>query len=57
MGDRSLFTTEAGLRAAFEAFAPLQGPDRPTPQPYAPGSWGPEAAAELAKPYRWMLGQ
>ncbi|MGO1560307.1 Glucose-6-phosphate 1-dehydrogenase [Actinomycetales bacterium JB111] len=57
MGDRSLFTTEAGLRAAFEAFAPLQGPDRPTPQPYAPGSWGPESAAELAKPYRWMLGQ
>ncbi|MGC5617483.1 glucose-6-phosphate dehydrogenase [Georgenia sp. Z1491] len=56
-GDRSLFTTADGLRAAFEAFAPLQGDERPDPQPYAPGSWGPAAAAELAFPHRWMLGQ
>lgn len=57
VGDRSLFTTEVGLRAAFTAFAPLQGPQRPTPLPYAPGSWGPEEAGRLAAPHRWMLGQ
>ncbi|MGC5628332.1 glucose-6-phosphate dehydrogenase [Georgenia sp. Z1344] len=57
LGDRSLFTTADGLRAAFEAFAPLQNGERPEPQPYAPGSWGPAAAAELAFPHRWMLGQ
>ncbi|MFD1507547.1 glucose-6-phosphate dehydrogenase [Georgenia yuyongxinii] len=57
IGDRSLYTTENGLRAAFTAFAPLQGPDRPTPLPYAPGSWGPEEARRLAAPHRWMLGE
>ncbi|WP_448072899.1 glucose-6-phosphate dehydrogenase [Georgenia yuyongxinii] len=57
LGDRSLFTTEKGLRAAFTAFAPLQGPERPAPLPYAPGSWGPEEAHRLAKPHRWMLGE
>ncbi|MPV38500.1 glucose-6-phosphate dehydrogenase [Georgenia subflava] len=56
IGDRSLFTTAEGLRAAFTAFAPLQGPDRPTPLPYAPGSWGPKEADRLAVPHRWMLG-
>lgn len=56
-GDRSLFTTAEGLRAAFAAFAPLQGPDRPTPEPYEPGSWGPEEARRLAQPYSWVLGQ
>ncbi|WP_240645772.1 glucose-6-phosphate dehydrogenase [Georgenia sp. SYP-B2076] len=57
VGDRSLFTTAEGLRAAFTAFAPLQGPDRPTPVPYAPGSWGPQEARRLAEPRRWMLGE
>ncbi|MHB1064758.1 MAG: glucose-6-phosphate dehydrogenase [Georgenia sp.] len=57
IGDRSLFTTEVGLRAAFTAFAPLQGPDRPAPLPYVPGSWGPEEARRLVAPHRWMLGQ
>ncbi|MGO1739763.1 MAG: hypothetical protein ACTHYM_12280 [Actinomycetaceae bacterium] len=56
-GDRSLFTTAEGLRAAFDAFEPLQTEDRPKPLPYAPGTWGPSAAADLALPYRWMLGQ
>ena len=54
--DRSLFTTADGLRAAFRAFAPLQGPERPDPEPYAPGSWGPAEARRLAEPYFWMLG-
>lgn len=56
-GDRSLFTTEAGLRAAFHAFAPLQGDARPEPLPYAPGSWGPAEAARLVAPYGWLLEQ
>ena len=56
-GDRSLFTTAEGLRAAFAAFAPLQGPDRPAPQPYEPGSWGPVGARRLAEPYHWVLGE
>ncbi|MEE6280114.1 glucose-6-phosphate dehydrogenase [Georgenia sp. MJ170] len=56
-GDRSMFTTAAGLRAAFVAFAPLQGDGRPAPLPYEPGSWGPAAAAELVAPHRWFLGQ
>lgn len=58
-GDRTLFTSAAGLRHAFTAFAPLQGPDRPDPLPYAPGSWGPEEAAALADTGdggRWVLG-
>ncbi|PFG40757.1 glucose-6-phosphate 1-dehydrogenase [Georgenia soli] len=57
IGDRSLFTTAEGLRAAFTAFAPLQGPERPDPLPYEPGSWGPEEARRLAQPHRWMLGE
>ncbi|MFD1716893.1 glucose-6-phosphate dehydrogenase [Georgenia deserti] len=56
-GDRSLFTTADGLRAAFTAFAPLQGKDRPVPAVYAPGSWGPAEARELPAPHRWMLGE
>ena len=56
-GDRSLFTTAEGLRAAFAAFAPLQGPDRPAPEPYEPGSWGPVGARRLAEPYHWVLGE
>jgi glucose-6-phosphate 1-dehydrogenase len=57
LGDRSLYTTAEGLRAAFTAFAPLQGPERPEPVPYAPGSWGPAEARRLAQPHRWMLGE
>jgi glucose-6-phosphate 1-dehydrogenase len=54
-GDRSLFTTSAGLARAWAAFAPLQD-DPPEVQPYRPGSWGPEAAAALAEPCGWLLG-
>lgn len=55
-GDRTLFTTPYGLEAAWTAFEPLLGPDRPAPLPYAPGSWGPQAAADLAGPGGWVLG-
>ncbi len=54
-GDRTLFTTPLGLEAAWTAFEPLLGDRRPAPQPYAPGSWGPAAAAELAGPHGWVL--
>jgi glucose-6-phosphate 1-dehydrogenase len=56
IGDRSLFTTSAGLASAWAAFAPLQ--ERP-PQvhPYEPGSWGPTEATALAGPGGWLLGQ
>ncbi|MGN6606661.1 MAG: glucose-6-phosphate dehydrogenase [Jatrophihabitans sp.] len=53
VGDRSLFTTSAGLAKAWDAFAPLQqGP--PTPVPYAPGSMGPAEADRLAGPVGWV---
>jgi glucose-6-phosphate 1-dehydrogenase len=55
-GDRSLFTTSAGLSSAWSAVQPLLD-DPPAVQPYEPGSWGPVAANELAGPCGWMLGQ
>ena len=54
-GDHTLFTTSHSLRSAFTAFAPLQGPDRPLPLPYPPGSWGPPQAQRLTAPHPWML--
>ncbi len=56
VGDRTLFTTPTGLESAWRAFEPLLGDDRPTPEPYAPGSWGPAAADRLAEPHGWVLG-
>jgi glucose-6-phosphate 1-dehydrogenase len=53
-GDRSLFTTSAGLASAWAAVEPLLA-KRPAVLPYAPGSWGPEAADELAAPYGWFV--
>jgi glucose-6-phosphate 1-dehydrogenase len=55
-GDRSLFTTSEGLEQAWRAFTPLQE-NPPEAQPYRPGSWGPAAAAELAEPLGWLLGE
>jgi glucose-6-phosphate 1-dehydrogenase len=53
-GDRSLFTTSSGLAKAWAAVQPLLD-NRPQVQPYAPGSWGPEQAGELAAPHGWLL--
>jgi glucose-6-phosphate 1-dehydrogenase len=55
-GDRSLFTSSAGLAAAWAAVQPLLDA-RPEVQPYAPGSWGPAAADDLAGPCGWLLGK
>ena len=54
-GDRSLFTSSDGLRSAFTAFAPLQGPERPAVISYADGGWGPAEADALAGPHGWLL--
>ena len=53
IGDRALFTSSAGLRDAWRVVTPLLQ-QRPELQPYEPGSWGPEAAEELAAPYGWL---
>ena len=41
--------------AGWAAVQPLLD-DPPPVQPYAPGSWGPAAADELAAPHGWVLG-
>lgn len=53
-GDRSLFTSSAGLEAAWRALSPLLE-HRPAVQPYPQGSWGPDAATALAAPAGWHL--
>ena len=54
-GNRSLFTSSAGLEAAFTAFAPVLGQDRPDVQIYEDDSWGPVAANDLAGDLGWQL--
>jgi glucose-6-phosphate 1-dehydrogenase len=54
-GNRSLFTSSAGLKSAFTAFAPLLGPDRPEVQLYDDSSWGPAAADGLTGHVGWQL--
>ncbi|MDQ1597734.1 MAG: glucose-6-phosphate 1-dehydrogenase [Microbacteriaceae bacterium] len=56
VGDRSLFTRPDGLEHAWEVIAPILD-DPPESLPYERGSWGPEAAADLAAPDGWLLGQ
>jgi glucose-6-phosphate 1-dehydrogenase len=55
-GDRSLFTSSAGLKQAWRVADPLLK-NPPPVQPYEPGSWGPDAARDLAAPGTWLLGQ
>jgi len=55
-GDRSLFTSSAGLEAAFKAFAPVLAADtRPAIQIYDDGGWGPAAADALTGDVGWLL--
>jgi glucose-6-phosphate 1-dehydrogenase len=56
LADRSLFTRPDGLAAAWQVADPLLR-TRLEPHPYQPGSWGPAAAADLAAPDGWLLGQ
>jgi glucose-6-phosphate 1-dehydrogenase len=55
LGDQSLFTSPVGIEHIWEASTPFLE-DPPPPQPYAPGSWGPEPAiSELIAPHHWYL--
>jgi glucose-6-phosphate 1-dehydrogenase len=55
LGDRSLFTRPDGLAAVWDVAEPLLA-NRPRVRRYPPGSWGPDAADELAAPDGWLLG-
>jgi glucose-6-phosphate 1-dehydrogenase len=56
VGDRSLFTRPDGLAHAWEAIGPVLE-HRPEVKPYPRGSWGPDAAADLAAPDGWLLNK
>jgi glucose-6-phosphate 1-dehydrogenase len=54
LGDHLLFTRADEIERLWSCAAPLlEHP--PEPQPYAKGSWGPDAALELARPVGWRL--
>ena len=53
-GDRSLFTRPDGLAHTWETIDPVLE-HRPEVLPYPRGSWGPEAATDLAAPDGWLL--
>jgi len=55
-GDRSLVTRPDGLAHVWKVAQPLLDIGR-TPLRYAPGSWGPTAARQVAGPDGWLLGQ
>ena len=52
LGDPTLFTRTDEVVAAWQFVTPIldawQRPDAPPPLPYPAGTWGPEAADELA---------
>ena len=53
-GNRSLFTSSAGLAEAFRVFQPLL--DNPPPlETYDDDSWGPAAADRLTDGRAWQL--
>jgi glucose-6-phosphate 1-dehydrogenase len=53
-GERTLFTTAAGIERLWEVSAPLL--DNPPPlEFYEPGSYGPDSVQELIAPRRWRL--
>jgi glucose-6-phosphate 1-dehydrogenase len=54
VGDHTLFNTAEGIERLWELSTPLL--EHPLPvQPYARGSWGPEAVTELIAPRKWRL--
>jgi glucose-6-phosphate 1-dehydrogenase len=54
LGDQALFTRSDGIERLWEISMPLLD-DPPPVQPYAVGSWGPDAIEELIAPHRWHL--
>ncbi len=55
IGDRSLFTRPDGLRHVWEVAGALLE-DKPEPQIYPRGTWGPDRARALAGEKGWVLG-
>ena len=54
IGDHTLFTRADGIERLWDISMPLlENP--PAVQPYAPGSWGPDAIHDLIRPFRWHL--
>ncbi|MDX3853690.1 glucose-6-phosphate dehydrogenase [Streptomyces sp. AK02-01A] len=53
-GDQTLFTGANEIERLWQVCDPVLR-DRPEPLPYAPGSWGPEAASRLAGARGWRL--
>ena len=56
LGDRSLFTRPDGLEHVWTVAGEFVA-DRPEPLPYPRGSWGPDAAEQLAGPAGWLLSR
>jgi glucose-6-phosphate 1-dehydrogenase len=54
LGDRTLFTTTAGIERLWEVSEAVIEDPSPV-QPYEPGSWGPEAIDGLIAPRHWHL--
>ena len=54
-GERAQFTTPEGLAHVWAAVTPFLS-DRPDPETYPTGSWGPAAADALAGETGWLLG-
>ncbi|WP_456698463.1 glucose-6-phosphate dehydrogenase [Aeromicrobium sp. P5_D10] len=53
-GERTLFTTSAGIERLWEISEPLLA-DLPPVRPYAAGTWGPNAIHQLIAPRAWRL--
>jgi glucose-6-phosphate 1-dehydrogenase len=49
-GDSARFAREDGVEECWRIFQPLLGNSTPI-QSYRPGTWGPEKAHDLVKPY------
>jgi glucose-6-phosphate 1-dehydrogenase len=56
LGDRSLFTRPDGLEHVWTVAGEFVA-DKPEPLPYPRGSWGPEAAEQLAGACGWLLSR
>jgi glucose-6-phosphate 1-dehydrogenase len=54
IGDRTLFTTAAGIERLWEVSEPLLR-DPPPVKPYPQGSWGPTEIGALIAPHSWRL--
>lgn len=54
VGDQLLFARADEVERLWTCAAPILA-DRPPPQTYARGSWGPDAATRLAEPFGWRL--